>query len=115
MAFRAKSIGTLRFDERLPLYGWQEDIDFCGALSATGRIVWTNLIWGVHLGTKVGKVSGVRLGYSQIINPIYIMSKGNMPLWYAARLALRIFWPMPRRASFPKATSIVVAALRATS
>ena len=89
MAFRAKSIGTLRFDERLPLYGWQEDIDFCGALSATGRIVWTNLIWGVHLGTKVGKVSGVRLGYSQIINPIYIMSKGNMPLWYAARLALK--------------------------
>ena len=33
MAFRTSSIGSLRFDERLPLYGWQEDLDFCGALS----------------------------------------------------------------------------------
>ena len=32
MAFRTASIGSLRFDERLPLYGWQEDLDFCGAL-----------------------------------------------------------------------------------
>jgi glycosyltransferase involved in cell wall biosynthesis len=102
MAFRAKSIGRLRFDERLPLYGWQEDIDFCGALSATGRIVWTNLIWGVHLGTKVGKVSGVRLGYSQIINPLYIMSKGNMPFWYAARLALKNLLANAAKSIFPE-------------
>jgi hypothetical protein len=101
MAFRAKSIGTLRFDERLPLYGWQEDIDFCGASSATGQIVWTNLIWGVHLGTKVGKVSGVRLGYSQIINPICIMSKGNMPFWYAARLALKNLLANAAKSVFP--------------
>jgi glycosyltransferase involved in cell wall biosynthesis len=102
MAFRAQSIGSLRFDERLPLYGWQEDIDFCGALSATGRIVWTNLIWGVHLGAKLGKVSGVRLGYSQIINPIYIMSKGNMPLRYAARLALQNLLANAAKSFFPE-------------
>jgi GT2 family glycosyltransferase len=91
MAFRTASIGSLRFDERLPLYGWQEDLDFCGALRRSGRIVWTNLIWGVHLGTKRGKGSEVRLGYSQIINPAYIVSKGNMSVAYAFQLAARNF------------------------
>lgn len=28
MAFRTDAIGDLRFDERLPLYAWQEDVDF---------------------------------------------------------------------------------------
>jgi GT2 family glycosyltransferase len=92
MAFRTSSIGSLRFDERLPLYGWQEDLDFCGALRGSGRIVRTNLIWGVHLGTKRGKGSEVRLGYSQIVNPVYIVCKGNMSLAYALRLAARNFF-----------------------
>jgi GT2 family glycosyltransferase len=87
MAFRISCIGSVRFDERLPLYGWQEDIDFCGALRSTGRIVASNLIWGVHLGTKRGKGSEVRLGYSQIINPAYIVRKGNMSFGFAFRIA----------------------------
>jgi GT2 family glycosyltransferase len=91
MAFRADSIGSVRFDERLPLYGWQEDLDFCGALRDAGRIVRTNLIWGVHLGTKRGKGSEVRLGYSQIVNPAYIFSKGNMSFAYAFWLAAKNF------------------------
>ena len=90
MAFRTTSIGSVRFDERLPLYGWQEDLDFCGALrgpaGSLGRIVW-----GVHLGTKRGKGSEVRLGYSQMINPAYIFSKGNMSFAYAFRLAAKNF------------------------
>ena len=89
MAFRTASIGSVRFDERLPLYGWQEDLDFCGALRGAGRIVRTNIIWGVHLGTKRGKGSEVRLGYSQIVNPIYIASKGNMSIGYAFRLVAK--------------------------
>ena len=60
IAFRSTRAGALRFDERLPLYGWQEDLDFCVALRRLGRIVRTNLIWGVHLGTKRGKGSEVR-------------------------------------------------------
>ena len=91
MAFRRASIGKLRFDERLPLYGWQEDLDFCGALRGSGRMVRTNLVWGVHLGTKRGKGSEVRLGYSQMVNPAYIVSKGNMSFAYAFRLASRNF------------------------
>ena len=92
LAFRTAGIGSLRFDERLPLYGWQEDLDFCGALRGSGRIVRTNLVWGVHLGTKRGKGSEVRLGYSQIVNPAYIVRKGNMSLAYALRLAARNFF-----------------------
>ena len=91
IACRSISLGALRFDERLPLYGWQEDLDFCGALRSRGRIVKTNLVWGVHLGTKRGKGSELRLGYSQIINPAYIVSKGNMSFGYAFRLAARNF------------------------
>lgn len=89
MAFRTASIGSVRFDERLPLYAWQEDLDFCGALRHAGRIIKTNRVWGVHLGTKRGKGSEVRLGYSQIINPAYIASKGNMSFGYAFKLAAK--------------------------
>jgi glycosyltransferase involved in cell wall biosynthesis len=91
MAFRIVSIGSIRFDERLPLYGWQEDLDFCGALRGIGRIVTTERVWGAHLGTKRGKGSEVRLGYSQIINPAYIARKGNMSPYYAFRLASKNF------------------------
>jgi GT2 family glycosyltransferase len=91
MTFRAAQIGSLRFDERLALYGWLEDLDFCGALGRSGRIVKTNLAWGVHLGSKGGKGSEVRLGYSQIVNPAYIMRKGNLPRTFAFRLAARNF------------------------
>ena len=91
MAFRTSAIGSRRFDERLPLYGWQEDLDFCGALRGSGRIIITNRVWGVHLGTKCGKGSEVRLGYSQIVNPAYIVRKGNMSLAFAFQLATRNF------------------------
>jgi GT2 family glycosyltransferase len=91
MAFRTSSVGSLRFDERLALYGWQEDLDFSGAMRANGRIVKTNRVWGVHLGTKRGKGSDIRLGYSQIINPAYIASKGNMSIAVALRLTARNF------------------------
>jgi GT2 family glycosyltransferase len=91
IACRAGRLGSLRFDERLPLYGWQEDLDFCVALRRIGRIVRTNLVWGVHLGAKRGKGSEVRLGYSQMVNPAYIVCKGNMSVAYAFQLAARNF------------------------
>jgi glycosyl transferase family 2 len=86
MAFRMSKIGDLKFDERLPLYGWQEDVDFSAQLRGRGRIVSTNALWGVHLGVKTGKVSGVRFGFSQVINPLFILKKGNMSLPRAAWL-----------------------------
>ena len=34
------------------------------------------------LGTKRGRTSGVRFGYSQVANPIYLISKGTMSITF---------------------------------
>jgi GT2 family glycosyltransferase len=78
-----------RFDEKLPLYGWLEDVDFSQQLGRYGRIVKTRAAWGVHLGIKQGRQSGMRLGYSQIANPIYLLRKGTCPWPRAVRLMTR--------------------------
>lgn len=90
MAFRASSIAGLRFDERLVLYGWQEDRDFGGQIWNQGdRVVRINTALGVHLGVKRGRVSGRKLGYSQVINPLYLVRKKTMPLRDALRHVAR--------------------------
>ena len=91
MAFRARWIRDhgIRFDENLPLYGWQEDIDFSSQLRRFGRVVESDWLQGVHLGFKMGRTSGIRLGYSQIANPLYLMRKGTMPWPYARSLMVR--------------------------
>lgn len=79
MAFRRSAIGSLRFDERLILYGWLEDRDFGAALAAKGgRMIKNFDLRGVHMGVKGGRMAGGRLGYSQVINPIYMLRKGTM-------------------------------------
>lgn len=89
MAFRTSAVESIRFDERLPLYGWQEDIDFSARASAHGRIVRTLSFAGVHLGVRHGRSPGVRVGYSQVVNPIYLARKGTMRPRYAAKLVAR--------------------------
>lgn len=89
MSIRASAIGDLRFDERLVLYGWQEDIDFTSQLRRRGRVVCVTRLRGVHLGIKSGRVSGLRLGYSQVVNPIYLIRKGTVPVSFALPLMLR--------------------------
>jgi glycosyltransferase involved in cell wall biosynthesis len=79
MAYRVSAIGKNRFDERLVLYGWLEDRDFGASLAKKGGdLVKCAEAYGVHMGVKVGRVSGQRLGYSQVINPIYLRRKGTM-------------------------------------
>jgi hypothetical protein len=80
MAFRLDPVrlNNLIFDEDLPLYSWLEDVDFSGQMAHYGRIVKSKSLRGVHLGIKLGRTSGVRLGYSQIANPIYLSRKGTM-------------------------------------
>jgi glycosyltransferase involved in cell wall biosynthesis/GT2 family glycosyltransferase len=104
MAFRVAAIGDTRFDERLVLYGWLEDRDFAAAVSRRGgRLVKWSLAQGVHMGVKSGRVSGERLGYSQIINPLYMMRKGTMPIakvvdhifGNTASNFGRVVWPEP--------------------
>src|SRR5947209_6021577 len=55
MAFRRSAIEALRFDERLPLYGWLEDRDFAGRI-AGGRQVRCGGALGVHLGVGAGRM-----------------------------------------------------------
>jgi GT2 family glycosyltransferase len=103
MSVRAELVGDLRFDERLVLYGWQEDIDFTSQLRRFGRVVGLNTLRGVHLGVKTGRVSGERFGYSQVANPIYLMKKGTVPASFALPLMgrniaanlVRSLWPEP--------------------
>jgi GT2 family glycosyltransferase len=105
MAFRLEPVRRCKilFDENLPLYGWQEDIDFSMRLLPHGRIVKSEALRGVHLGIKVGRTSGVRFGYSQIANPVYLLRKGTMS-WKHARMLMgrnllanlaRSFYPEP--------------------
>ncbi|MET0373557.1 MAG: glycosyltransferase [Rhizorhabdus sp.] len=89
MVYRASAIGDTRFDEALPLYGWQEDVDFGVRIAHRGRIVLTTAFAGVHQGVKAGRGSGVRLGYSQIANPLYLVRKGTMTRRYSLQLVLR--------------------------
>ena len=88
MIIRLAAAQRLRFDPALPLYGWQEDIDFTFQLGRRGDMVKSSLLRGVHLGAKGGRSPGARLGYSQIANPIYLLRKRTIP----PALARRIMW-----------------------
>ncbi|MGJ7511015.1 glycosyltransferase [Variovorax sp. GT1P44] len=81
MAIRMQVVRShgVRFDERLPLYAWLEDVDFSRQLASHGRVVQVARLRGVHLGTKgTGRSPGRRLGYSQVANPLYLARKGTM-------------------------------------
>jgi hypothetical protein len=78
MALRLNAAREVRFDDRLPLYAWQEDRDFSVRVRKHGDVVRWPAMRGVHMGVKKGRTSGVRLGYSQIANPLYFMKKGTM-------------------------------------
>lgn len=73
----------IRFDENLPLYAWLEDVDFSRQLAVHGKVVKARHLRGVHMGTKVGRTPGKRLGYSQVANRIYLRNKGNIS-WFQA-------------------------------
>ncbi|MBY5987889.1 family 2 glycosyl transferase [Roseovarius atlanticus] len=88
MAIRSRAAHGLRFDEVLPAYGWQEDVDFGARLP--GRCVQIENFTGVHLGTKAGRESrGELLGYSQVVNLHYLWRKGTITAGHALNLVLR--------------------------
>jgi hypothetical protein len=103
MAIRMEAAAGLSFDEALPLYGWQEDIDFTYQLGRRGRLISTGLVTGVHLGAKGGRSSGKRIGYSQVANIVYLWRKGTMEPGLGERLMrqnllsnlARSVWPEP--------------------
>jgi GT2 family glycosyltransferase len=102
MVFRATAIGQERFDEELPLYAWQEDIDFTARVGRHGRMVKTSAFCGVHQGVKGARLPGTRLGYSQIVNPIYMVRKGTLPAREAVNLILKNFLMNHARSLLPE-------------
>lgn len=89
MAVRCSAIAGIAFDENLPLYAWHEDSDFRARLERRGIFARADALWGVHLGHKQGRVSGLTLGYAQIANAVYLARKGTVPKAFLARTAAR--------------------------
>jgi glycosyltransferase involved in cell wall biosynthesis len=75
MFVRSDVLRVVRFDERLPLYGWLEDRDFLWRCRQHGRIVRNRGALIAHLGTRSGRTSDVRYGYLKIANPWYLWRK----------------------------------------
>jgi GT2 family glycosyltransferase len=103
MVVRLTAAPALRFDEHLPLYGWQEDVDYSSRLARFGRMIRSRELTGVHLGTRAGRTSGLRFGYSQVANIFYLRRKhtiswrhgfGLMTRNIVANVA-RSLWPEP--------------------
>jgi len=76
---RSSVAKATRFDERLSLYAWLEDSDFSHRCTRDGKPPVINLsAQCVHLGWRGGRISGRKMGYSQIINPIYLWQKARV-------------------------------------
>ena len=91
MAVRPSVTKHVQFDERLPLYAWLEDLDFAASCSRFGKVVRYGCAQIVHLGTKSGRVSERRVGFSQIMNSYYIARKSNLTY----RKMLVSYWGKP--------------------
>ena len=76
--------------------------DFAARVAARGRMVWSDRLWGVHLGIKRGRSPGRQFGYSQIVNPRYLVAKGTMRGKSALRLAGRNLLTNMAYALFPE-------------
>jgi GT2 family glycosyltransferase len=84
----------LRFDARLPLYSWLEDHDFARRLMTVGPLAHVDDCVIVHrAAASGGRQSHARLGYSQVMNPVYLRQKGSFPVWLAAQ---QIFRPVAK-------------------
>jgi hypothetical protein len=93
---------NMTFDPRLPLYSWLEDVDFSRRIAAHGRLLRLGCLLGVHLAEKRGRTSGVRFGYSQVANPLYLMRKGTMSPRHALAQTARNMARNLQRYAFPE-------------
>src|ERR1700693_356336 len=75
MCVRGSVATKFRFDERLVLYGYLEDYDFSLQCAKYGLVVKNMQAQMVHLEATAGRVGNKKRGYSEVINPFYILSK----------------------------------------
>lgn len=79
MAFRRKTLLAELFDEALPLYSWLFEPDLSRRLHRHGPVGHVAAAKVAHLSVPVGKLSGLRMGYSQVANPYHLWKrKGTM-------------------------------------
>jgi Glycosyl transferase family 2 len=76
------------FDERLPLYAWQFEVDYGIRCNADGKVGTYYGCRFVHLMVTSGRINGTRFGFSQIMNPYYLFKKKEIPL----KELLAFFW-----------------------
>ena len=78
MMVRRSSAENIRFDEGLPLYAWLEDRDYSHRLTRQEHppVEFSGAV-AVHLGSRSGRIGGVRMGFSTIVNPLYLWKKNR--------------------------------------
>ena len=90
MMVRAAAALQNRFDEKLSLYAWLEDSDFSFHCTRRGNSPVINIsAQCVHLGWRGGRISGLKMGYSQIVNPFYLWKKARV---FTLRHILIQYW-----------------------
>lgn len=89
MFVRRELLTHVRFDERLPLYGWLEDLDFSRRLLPHGKLARIDEAVAIHIGARSGgRTQHLRFGYAQIVNPLYLRSRGTVRNFELARLVV---------------------------
>jgi GT2 family glycosyltransferase len=89
MFSRTEVARIVGFDERLPLYGLYEDLDFVARCQRHGKAVRNLEARVAHLGTLSGRINEVQLGYSQFANSFYLARKGVWATRVVARIVTR--------------------------
>ena len=103
-AVRWATASDLRFDERLPLYSWLEDLDYSRRLANRGDLARSGKAAAVHRGAASGgRVAHLRFGYSQVSNATWLRKKGTMT---------RMEWP--RYVGAPVLKNLVLSACPST-
>lgn len=82
MAIRSQVFSKLRFDERLPLYSYLEDLDMArGIIQGGGKIFSVPSAVIVHrMDPSGGRRAARRFGYSSVMNWEYLRRKGRVPV-----------------------------------
>ena len=94
MCIRFSLLEHERFDERLALYSAMEDVDIGTRARRYGEVGYYFGSLAVHLRTPGGRISHRALGFSEVMNPMYLGCKGTIPkrhaiLKFALRMPLR--------------------------
>jgi GT2 family glycosyltransferase len=89
MCVRGTFAAVEAFDENLPLYSLMEDVDFGTRCRRAGEVGYSYDALAVHLRTPGGRINEKQLGFSEIMNPAYLMVKGTVPLTMFPRHVLR--------------------------